>query len=43
MAKCDVCGNEYDKTREIIAAGSKHTFDSGYIRGRQRSRRINRG
>jgi hypothetical protein len=28
MAKCEVCGNEYDKTFELIAAGSKHIFDS---------------
>ncbi len=28
MAKCEVCGNEYDKAFEIIAAGARHTFDS---------------
>ena len=28
MAKCEVCGNEYDKSFEVIAAGSRHTFDS---------------
>jgi hypothetical protein len=28
MAKCEVCGNEYDKTFDLIAAGAKHTFDS---------------
>jgi hypothetical protein len=28
MAKCEVCGNEYDKTFELIAAGARHTFDS---------------
>lgn len=26
MAKCEVCGNEYDKTFELIAAGARHTF-----------------
>jgi hypothetical protein len=28
MAKCEVCGNEYDKAFDVIAAGKKHTFDS---------------
>jgi hypothetical protein len=28
MAKCEVCGNEYDKSFEVIAAGARHTFDS---------------
>lgn len=28
MAKCDVCGNEYDKTFEVLRAGERHTFDS---------------
>ena len=28
MAKCEVCGNEYDKAFELIAAGARHTFDS---------------
>jgi hypothetical protein len=28
MARCEVCGNDYDKTFEIIAAGARHTFDS---------------
>lgn len=28
MAKCDVCGNDYDKSFEVIFAGSRHTFDS---------------
>jgi hypothetical protein len=29
MAVCDVCGNDYDKTFEIIGPdGSRHTFDS---------------
>ena len=28
MAKCEVCGNDYDKSFDLIAAGAKHTFDS---------------
>lgn len=28
MAQCEVCGNDYDKSFEVIAAGRKHTFDS---------------
>src|SRR5690242_17408600 len=28
MAKCEVCGNDYDKSFELIAAGARHTFDS---------------
>ena len=28
MAQCEVCGNDYDKSFELIAAGVKHTFDS---------------
>lgn len=28
MAKCEVCGNDYDKAFELIAAGSRHVFDS---------------
>jgi hypothetical protein len=28
MAKCEVCGNDYDKAFELIAAGARHTFDS---------------
>jgi hypothetical protein len=28
VANCEVCGNEYDKSFEVIAAGAKHTFDS---------------
>jgi hypothetical protein len=26
--RCEVCGNEYDKSFEVIAAGESHTFDS---------------
>ena len=28
MAKCEVCGNDYDKAIEVTAAGASHTFDS---------------
>ena len=28
MATCDVCGNDYDKSFEVIVAGQAHTFDS---------------
>jgi hypothetical protein len=28
MARCETCGNDYDKAFEIAMAGSKHTFDS---------------
>lgn len=28
MAQCEVCGNEYDKSFEVIVAGARHTFDS---------------
>ena len=28
MAQCEVCGNDYDKSFEVIAAGERHTFDS---------------
>lgn len=28
MGQCEVCGNEYDKTFEVIAAGERHVFDS---------------
>ena len=28
MGKCEVCGNNYDKTFDVIFKGSKHTFDS---------------
>ena len=28
MAKCEVCGNEYDKTFEVVRSGESHTFDS---------------
>ena len=28
MAKCDVCGNKYDKTFTVTVGGKAHTFDS---------------
>ena len=28
MALCEVCGNDYDKSFEVVAAGEHHTFDS---------------
>ena len=28
MARCEVCGNEYDKAFEITQAGETHLFDS---------------
>jgi Rieske Fe-S protein len=28
MARCEVCGNDYDLAFEVIAAGDTHTFDS---------------
>ena len=28
MPVCDNCGNDYDKSFELIAAGAKHVFDS---------------
>ena len=28
MAECEVCGNDYDKAIEVIAAGERHVFDS---------------
>ena len=28
MARCDVCGNDYDKSFEITMQGSTRTFDS---------------
>jgi Rieske Fe-S protein len=28
MARCEVCGNDYDKAIEVIAAGDRHVFDS---------------
>jgi hypothetical protein len=28
MAKCEVCGNDYDKSFTVTKAGESHTFDS---------------
>ncbi len=28
MARCELCGNEYDKTFQVTQAGKTHTFDS---------------
>jgi hypothetical protein len=28
MARCDVCGNEYDRTMQITRGGTTGTFDS---------------
>lgn len=28
MATCEVCGNDYHLSFDVIAAGKKHTFDS---------------
>ena len=28
MGRCEVCGNDYDKSFELKAAGELHTFDS---------------
>ena len=28
MSRCDSCGNDYDKTFQVVMAGNTHTFDS---------------
>ncbi len=28
MAQCELCGNEYDKTFEVVMGGKTHVFDS---------------
>ena len=28
MAQCEACGNEYDKSFEVVMNGRSHTFDS---------------
>lgn len=28
MARCDMCGNDYDKSFTVTLAGRTHTFDS---------------
>lgn len=27
MARCEMCGNEYDKSFQVVMAGETHTFD----------------
>ncbi len=28
MAKCETCGNDYDKSFQVVLKGKTHTFDS---------------
>jgi hypothetical protein len=28
LAACEVCGNEYDKTFQVLTGGATHVFDS---------------
>jgi hypothetical protein len=28
MAKCEVCGNDYQRSFQVVAAGKTHVFDS---------------
>lgn len=28
MARCELCGNDYDKSFSVTLAGASHTFDS---------------
>jgi hypothetical protein len=28
MPRCETCGNDYDKTFDVIRNGERHTFDS---------------
>ncbi|MEX2581938.1 MAG: hypothetical protein WD766_01615 [Gemmatimonadota bacterium] len=28
MARCEVCGNDYHLSFEVVAAGNRHVFDS---------------
>ena len=28
MAKCEVCGNDYQRSFEVLVAGGRHVFDS---------------
>jgi hypothetical protein len=28
MARCEVCGNDYDKAFQLVMLGASHTFDS---------------
>lgn len=28
MARCELCGNDYDKSFEVVLGGRRHVFDS---------------
>lgn len=28
MAKCDVCGNDYQRSFDVVLGGNRHVFDS---------------
>lgn len=28
MATCEICGNQFDKSFDVIIGGKRHTFDS---------------
>ena len=28
MARCELCGNDYDRSFEVVVAGKRHVFDS---------------
>jgi hypothetical protein len=28
MARCELCGNDYDKSFQVMVGGKSHTFDS---------------
>ena len=28
MARCEVCGNDYQRSFEVVVAGGRHVFDS---------------
>ncbi|MGH6946108.1 MAG: hypothetical protein ACREDZ_02165 [Kiloniellales bacterium] len=28
MARCELCGNDYDRAFQVVMAGKTHTFDS---------------
>jgi hypothetical protein len=32
MAICETCGNDYDKTFQVVQSGKAHTFDSFRMR-----------
>ncbi len=31
MARCEVCGNEYDKSFEVVMSRESHVFDSSNV------------